>query len=288
MNERMNGRMNGTTGTNGTAGTTGTNETAGTYGTTATGTGPGDRGGPGSPVVPNPRQPSPRQPIPKIVLPHGGYKKLIVYRKSDVIYQGTVTFCRRFLPAHGDRTVDQMTQAARSCKQNIAEGSAASGTSKETEIKLTNVARATLDELLEDYLDWLKSHNQSEWPSDDPKRIAARDFAKAHADWADWQPLFETRPPETLANLMVTLCHQTRYLLDKMIAAQEEDFKRHGGVRERMHAARTAARGEEWDKTIYSRLDSAVDAADLDARLAEIKRKADQAAWSIRRRKGWK
>ena len=91
--------------------------------------------------------------IPAIVLPHGGYKKLIVYRKSDVIYQGTVAFCRRFLPAHGDRTVDQMTQAARSCKQNIAEGSAASGTSKETEIKLTNVARATLDELIEDYLD---------------------------------------------------------------------------------------------------------------------------------------
>ena len=85
--------------------------------------------------------------IPKIVLPHGGYKKLIVYRKSEVIYQGTVVFCRRFLSAHGDRTVDQMTQAARSCKQNIAEGSAASGTSKETEIKLTNVARATLDEL---------------------------------------------------------------------------------------------------------------------------------------------
>ena len=110
--------------------------------------------------------------VPKIVLPHGGYKKLIVYRKSDVIYQGTVVFCRRFLPAHGDRTVDQMTQAARSCKQNIAEGSAASGTSKETEIKLTNVARATLDELIEDYLDWLKSHGFEEWPSDDERRVA--------------------------------------------------------------------------------------------------------------------
>ena len=89
----------------------------------------------------------------KIVLPHSGYKKLIVYKKSDVIYQGTVVFCRRFLPQYGDRTVDQMTQAARSCKQNIAEGSAAAGTSLETQIKLTNVARATLDELLEDYLD---------------------------------------------------------------------------------------------------------------------------------------
>ena len=93
-----------------------------------------------------------------IILKSGGYKKLKVFAKSEVIYEGTVVFCRRFLPAHGDRTVDQMTQAARSCKQNLAEGSASSGTSKETEIKLTGVAKATLDELLEDYLDYLKSH----------------------------------------------------------------------------------------------------------------------------------
>ena len=236
---------------------------------------PGGLGSPGSPAS------------PKIVLPHGGYKKLIVYRKSDVIYQGTVLFCRRFLPAHGDRTVDQMTQAARSCKQNIAEGSAASGTSKETEIKLTNVARATLDELIEDYLDWLKTHGFSEWPADDKRRIGARDYAKEHADWADWQKFFESRPAETVANLMLTICHQTRYLLDKMIAAQEEDFKKHGGVRERMHAARTAARGEDWDKSIYSRLDSATDSAQLALMADEIKRKVDQTVWSIRKRKGW-
>ena len=125
---------------------------------------------------------------PKIVLPHGGYKKLIVYRKSEVIYQGTVVFCRRFLSAHGDRTVDQMVQAARSCKQNIAEGSAASGTSKETEIKLTNVARATLDELLEDYLDYLKSHDAAEWAAQSEKKAAAREFAKTHQDWNEWKP----------------------------------------------------------------------------------------------------
>ena len=89
--------------------------------------------------------------IPKIVLPHGGYRNLVAYKKSEIVYQGTALFCRRFLPPKGDRTVDQMTQTARSCKQNIAEGSAASGTSKETELKLTNVARATLDELLEIY-----------------------------------------------------------------------------------------------------------------------------------------
>lgn len=225
--------------------------------------------------------------IPKIVLPHGGYKNLIVYKKSDLVYEGTVLFCRRFLPPFGDRTVDQMTQAARSCKQNIAEGSAASGTSKETEIKLTNVARATLDELIEDYLDWLKSHEAEIWSAADKRQIAARDFAKKHAEWSAWKPILETRPPETVANLMLTLCHQTRYLLDKMLAAQEEDFKRHGGVRERMHAARTAARGEDWNKSVYSRLDAAGTAEELCARAAEIKRAVDQAVRSIRRRKQW-
>ena len=124
--------------------------------------------------------------IPKIVLPHGGYKNLIVYKKSDVIYEGTVMFCRRFLPAYGDRTVDQMTQAARSCKQNIAEGSANSGISKETEITLTGVARATLDELMEDYLDWLKTHNAELWSIDDERTKTTRDFAVRNLDWPAW------------------------------------------------------------------------------------------------------
>ncbi len=224
----------------------------------------------------------------KIVLPHSGYKKLIVYRKSDVIYQGTVVFCRRFLPARGDRTVDQMTQAARSCKQNIAEGSAAAGTSLETQIKLTNVARATLDELLEDYLDYLKSHNAAEWPMASGKKTAAREFAKVHADWEEWKPFFETRPAETICNLMIVLIQQTRYLLDRMLKWQEEDFKKHGGVRERMHAARTEARAESWDKGIYSMLDLAEDSADLARRIEEIKRNVRRIAASIARRKGWK
>ena len=226
--------------------------------------------------------------IKPVLRKQANWEDLYFYQKANVLYQLTFVFTKRFLPAHGDRTVDQMTQAARTCKQNIAEGSAASGTSKETEIKLTNVARATLDELIEDYLDWLKSHGFAEWPSDDERRIAARDYSKAHSDWPDWQKFFETRPAETVANLMLTICHQTRYMLDKMIAAQEEDFKRHGGVRERMHAARTAARGEEWDKGVYSRLDAATDVMELEARAAEIKRKVDQAVWSIKKRKGWK
>ena len=225
--------------------------------------------------------------IPKIILPHGGYRNLIVYKKSDVIYEGTVLFCRRFLPAHGDRTVDQMVQAARSCKQNIAEGSSSSGTSKETEIKLTGVARATLDELIEDYNDWLKSHNALVWSAYDEKAKEARDFAVKHADWEAWKPLFENNPPETLANLMLTLCHQTRYLLDRMLARQEEDHKKFGGVRERMHAARTAARAEDWDKVLYSRLDDAKTPEELESRAAEIREQLSGAICSIKRRKGW-
>ncbi|MBQ9726224.1 MAG: four helix bundle suffix domain-containing protein [Kiritimatiellae bacterium] len=221
------------------------------------------------------------------MLPHGGYRKLIVYRKSETVYQGTVAFCRRFLPARGDRTVDQMVQAARSCKQNIAEGSAASGTSKETEIKLTNVARATLDELREDYLDRLRARGMEPWGATDERSVAARAFAKAHPDWDDWKEIFESRPEETLCNLMLTLCHQTRTLLDGMIKRQEEDFRKFGGVRERMHAARTEARGEVWDKTLYSRLDSAPDAAELRRRAEEIRREATRAERSIARRKGW-
>lgn len=225
--------------------------------------------------------------IPKIVLPHGGYKKLLVYRKSEVIYQGTVVFCRRFLPAYGDRTVDQMTQAARSCKQNIAEGSSSSGTSKETELKLTNVARATLDELLEDYLDYLKAHEAQEWAADDKRKLKAREFSRAHSDWEDWKEFFETRPAETLCNLMVVLIAQTKYLLDRMIERQERDFTKFGGVRERMHAARTAARGEDWNKSIFSRLDDAASLEELMARANEITRKVSQQVWGIRKRKGW-
>ena len=223
-----------------------------------------------------------------VVLPHGGFKKLLVYRKSQILYQGTVLFCQRFLPAHGDRTVDQMVQAARSCKQNIAEGSAASGTSKETEIKLTNVARATLDELQEDYLDWLEAHGFGEWEMVDERKVFARSFAREHPDWEDWKEIFSTRPPEVCCNLMIVIISQTKFLLDQMLKRLEEDFKQHGGVRERMHAARTAARGEAWDKELYSKLAVAKNAEDLVKIVKEIKQKVDAVAQSIARKRGWK
>jgi len=223
----------------------------------------------------------------RIVLPSGGYRNLIAFKKSEVIYQATVFFCKKFLPPFGDRTVDQMIQAARSCKQNIAEGSSASGTSKETEIKLTNVARASLDELLEDYIDFLKAQKKEEWAIDDIRKIKARKFSSENNDWDNWRPIIESRPAETICNLMIIAIQQTKYLLTKMINKQEEDFRKFGGIRERMHQARTAYRAKDWETSIYSALASSSSANDLAVRAQEIRNMIDSMVSSIKHKKGW-
>ena len=224
----------------------------------------------------------------KIIVPHGGYRKLLVFPKSETILQGTIMFCRRFLPAHGDRTVDQMVQAARSCKQNIVEGSSASGTSKETEIKLTNVARASLDELLQDYEDYLTAHSLARWDSEDERAIAARKMGVDSPEWDFWKGIFASRNAETLCNVQITLIHQARKLLEGMVRSQEEDFKRFGGIRERMHTARTEARAQNWSAAIYSRLESATTKEELDARAEELRAEVARDAAAIKRRKGWR
>ena len=173
-----------------------------------------------------------------IIPPHGGYGNLIAFRKCDVVYQGTCVFCRRFLPPHGDRTVDQMVQAARSGKQNIAEGSAASGTSREMELKLTGVARASLAELKEDYLDYLKAHGESDWPATDERKAAMRTYCRRHNDWPDYQRLFAKKPAAVLCNLQLVLIGQARNLLEGLLSSQQETFLQQGGLRERMRAAR--------------------------------------------------
>ena len=222
----------------------------------------------------------------EIIQPHGNYQELESYQNSVVIFDATSDFCTNFLKK-GDRTIDQMIQAARSGKQNIIEGCMASGISSETEIKLVGVARASLEELLEDYRDYLKKSNLQEWPIDCEKAVSARDYAKAHNDWLDWKEIFETRPAETLCNLMLTICNQASYMLGRMIERQEADFKKFGGVRERMHAARTAARGEDFDRSIYSRLVVAKSPEELEVKLAELQQKISRAAASIKRKKGW-
>ena len=128
---------------------------------------------------------------------------------------------------------------------------------------MTNVARASLDELREDYLDFIKKNNASVWELSDNRQIVARDCARTYEVWEWWKGIFESRDAVTIANLMIIMIDQSRFLLDRLIAFQEKDFKLHGGVRERMHASRTAVRAGEWDKGLYSCLDMANNASEL-------------------------
>ena len=138
---------------------------------------------------------------------HGGYQDLLSYRKAVIVYDATVRFCRRFMNRR-DRTVDQMVQAARSGKQNIVEASMASGTSKATEIKLTNVARASLVELLEDYRDFLRVRDVPQWDKDSREaRYVRRLGSQKDATYETFRTFIETRPPEVVANILICLVH---------------------------------------------------------------------------------
>src|SRR5277367_6570853 len=154
---------------------------------------------------------------PGFIPPHGGYQDLLSYQKAEVVYDLTYRFCQRFLN-RGDRTIDQMVQAARSGKQNILEGSKASGTSKETEIKLTNVARASLEELLADYRDFLRVRDLQLWDKDSKEAQYVRKLGnKPHVTFEDFREFCETRPAVVVANIAICLIHQANYLLDQQI-----------------------------------------------------------------------
>jgi len=169
---------------------------------------------------------------------HGGYRHLIAYQKAEIVYDGTVYFSHRFFEKY-DRTIDQMVQAARSGKQNIAEASMASGTSKETEIKLTNVARASLEELLIDYADFLRIRKLPLWSKEHRLVTRLRELNRTPlANYETFRKAIENPTPEICANTMITLIKITTYLLDKQINALEEAFLKEGGIKERMMRAR--------------------------------------------------
>lgn len=173
------------------------------------------------------------------------WKNLYFYRKSDAIYQLTVDFCRRFLPVHGDRTVDQMVQAARSGKQNIIEGSEDGQTSSEIEIKLLNVARGSLQELRADYHDYINTHHLTLWPKDSERMQRLRKFCHSHNDYSDYAPLVAKMNDEEMANLVITLCHQTDKMMCAYLERLEKNFVEEGGIKERMHTARTGYRQQQ-------------------------------------------
>ena len=176
--------------------------------------------------------------------PHGGYKKLLSYQKAEIIYDATVYFTSRFY-RKGDRTINQMIQAARSGKQNIAEASLASGTSKEMEIKLTNVARASQEELLIDYLDFLRVRKLMEWPKDHPYTQRLRDLNRqTNANYETFKKGIENEDPTICANVIIGLIKVTSFLLDMQIRKLEQDFIKDGGLRERMTRARLAVRNK--------------------------------------------
>lgn len=176
---------------------------------------------------------------------HGGYKNLITYQKAEIIYDATVYFTKRFFRKY-DRTIDQMVQAARSGKQNIVEASMASGTSKETEIKLTNVARASLEELLIDYKDFLRTNKLPIWDKNHRLALRFREINRTpNATYETYQKAIEHEEAEICANSVVCLINIVSYLLSQQIKSLEKAFLAEGGLRERMFKARIEKRKNE-------------------------------------------
>ena len=165
------------------------------------------------------------------------YRNLIAYRKAVVIYDLTYHFCERFI-AIGDRTKDQMIQAARSGKQNIVEGKAASLTSAETHLKLLGVARSSFQELLEDYIDYLRTRKLRLWESNSKEVEAMRNLGLTHKDSKFFLDLAETRNDEVIANMTIVLLYQEDVLLRKHIEKQIKHFVDEGGFRESLTKAR--------------------------------------------------
>jgi four helix bundle suffix protein len=178
----------------------------------------------------------------EIIPPHGGYQKLKSYQSAEIVYDATVKFCERFIDRRS-RTTDQMVQAARSGKQNIAEGSMASGTSKKMELKLVGVARASLEELLLDYQDYLRQHGLAVWGKDHSKSQLIRKLAyKNDKSYLTYRTYVEDSSPEVAANTIICLIHQASYLLDQQLRQLEKQFLQEGGFTERLYNARQRAR----------------------------------------------
>ena len=175
---------------------------------------------------------------------HGHYRNLRVYQVSEMIYDITFYFCQKYLQK-GDRTVDQMVQAARSGKQNIAEGNQAAATSSETEIKLTNVAKASLEELLDDYEDYLRVRGLQQWGQLHPRYEAMREYARSNQIKKDYASQIQKMNDEEIANLCITLIHQAMYMLHKLLETMQDRFVTEGGIKERMLHARLNYRNSQ-------------------------------------------
>lgn len=184
-----------------------------------------------------------KHPVDKQFLRQGkDYTTLICYKKAVIIYDITYHFAHKYLE-RGDRTIDQMIQAARSGKQNIVEGNIDGITSTEMEIKLTNVNRASLHELLEDYKDYLRVHGLEQWPVNSPKAEQTRRYCTTHNAPEDYTQKIAERSAETICNIAITLILQTDVIIKGLIEWQKNHFKDNGGIKEQLYNERRKQRG---------------------------------------------
>lgn len=183
-----------------------------------------------------------KKELPQLIPSHGGYRQLQSYQMAEIVFDATVVFCNRYIDRYS-RTNDQMVQAARSGKQNIAEGSMASGTSKKTELKLVGVARASLEELLLDFQDYLRLQRLPLWNKEYPKAKQIRQLAYAsNRSYTTYKTYIENSSAEVAANTIVCLIHQANYLLDQQLRALEKVFLKDGGFTERLYRVRSEIR----------------------------------------------
>ena len=183
------------------------------------------------------------QSHPPLIPPHGGYRELQSYQMSEIVFDATSVFCERFIDRRS-RTHDQTVQASRSGKQNIAEGSMASGTSKKIELKLIGIARASLEELLLDFQDYLRKQGLTLWGKDHPKAKAVRALCyKKNRSYRTYKSYIEApASSEIAANTIICVIHQTNYLLDQQLRALEKTFLHEGGFTERLYRTRSQMR----------------------------------------------
>lgn len=181
---------------------------------------------------------------PSLIPPHGGYRALKSYQMAEIVFDATMVFCDRFIDRRS-RTIDQMVQAARSGKQNIAEGSVASATSRKTELKLVGVARASLEELLLDFQDFLRQKGLPLWAKEHAKAKEIRALAyRSDRSYSSYKTYLEENTSEIAANTAICLIHQANYLLDQQLRKLEKQFLEEGGLTERLYRVRSQTRNE--------------------------------------------
>lgn len=196
-------------------------------------------------IIPSGNDKLEKDKVPSVLKQQANWDALFFYQKSDVIYQLTFAFCDRFIHLYKDRTRDQVIQAARSCKQNIVEGLADGVTSTEMQLKLLNVARASLKETREDFEDYIKSRHLLFYRKGEERYDKMLTYCRYHNKLEDYEPFFFKWTDEEMCNCAITLCHMVDKMLMSFLAKLDREFVTEGGIKERMYKARTGYRQKQ-------------------------------------------